>query len=219
MGADAVNSSFTWYFWPQHRLFSVLKDEFLTGRCRLRIDVETITVETDESESVAFQAARDYLAAVQRHLGITTGLITPEDFFARGGKTLLMSAASPTERRRTRPVTAKLREELAASDAALRRSYRYLQLAQDGDEIHILPTVYKAVETIENVFGGEKAAGNALGVLSEIKAVKRMANEDSNDQRHPPSDPSGTVEPVDPGEGLKLARRIVTAYEDYLLSA
>jgi hypothetical protein len=74
------------------------------------------------------------------------------------------------------------------------------------------------IETIENALGGEAHAGETLGVLREIKALKKAANEPTGDERHAPKDPASTPHPADLGQAWENTRAVVRAYERFLLN-
>src|SRR5262249_8308700 len=137
------------------------------------------------------------------------------------GVALMGRSATREDRERTyRSVDAARNEVLADTDPALRRVYDYLRKAQEKDgrlSDNAIYEVYKAIETIENALGGEAKAGQILGCLQEIKAVKRAANERTGDERHAPADPAAAPPRADIGRALENTLAVVRAYEAYLM--
>jgi len=74
--------------------------------------------------------------------------------------------------------------------------------------------LYKVVESIENKLGGEAAGIAALGVGTEWKAIKRLANESYRDARHAPK-PSDVIKKWTDAEIKKCfadTEKVVAAY-------
>jgi hypothetical protein len=124
----------------------------------------------------------------------------------------------PVRKERVYQAVREVRNEmLAGADAALRRCYDYLQSARERGDDAIFD-LYKVVETIENVLGGQEKAGQILHALKEIKALKRAANEPTGDERHAPKDPASTPPPADLGQAWENTKTVVRAYEVYVAS-
>jgi hypothetical protein len=75
------------------------------------------------------------------------------------------------------------------------------------------------VETIEQFFGGEAKLGTSLGVKTQVKTLKRLANDNQHDERHAPAIPgSGSpLSATDRETAMSLGQQILRAYEAYLL--
>jgi hypothetical protein len=75
------------------------------------------------------------------------------------------------------------------------------------------------IETIEAEFGDdEKAAISALDAGGLFKRLKRLANEEKNDQRHAPAIP-GSAQPLDEkavAEAVEEAGRLLAKYETFV---
>ena len=70
------------------------------------------------------------------------------------------------------------------------------------------------IETIEDEYGGERQAGKALGLATEIKRLKRFANDRQHDHRHAPASPgnAAAITDAERGQTLEDARVILEAY-------
>jgi hypothetical protein len=204
-------------------------DEFVAGAFRIRLMGNFLELSFEGSGTPSPAAAREladrYLAALKHRLVAPLWLMTEEEFLARttppfGGMTAI--SASRADRERTHRAVNEARNELlAAADPALRRIYDYLRKAQEDDgrlDDNSIFYLYKAVETIEDALGGEAKAGQILGRLQEIKALKRAANERTGDERHAPLDPAATPPRADLGRALENTRAVVRAYEARLSS-
>ena len=166
--------------------------------------------------------AEKYVAVLQRHKITPLWLMTEEEAAARmtppfGGMMTVISA-SQADRERTYQAINEARNELLAD--ALRRVYDYLRKAQEedgrlGDDS--IFALYKAIETIENALGGEAKAGQILGCLPEIKALKRAANDRAGDERHAPADPAAAPSRADIGRAFENTLAVVRAYEAHLM--
>ncbi|SRR6266480_1834349 len=107
----------------------------------------------------------------------------------------------------------KARNELLTSeDEPLRRCYDHLQDAHErvhtaNDEAAY--DAYKAIEVLEERFGGERGAVAVLG--KTLKKAKIAANE----KRHIPK--KGRGQPTASAESVELTRQVIRKYERYLL--
>ncbi len=107
---------------------------------------------------------------------------------------------------------------LGSEDHTLRRCYDYIQDAREREKESLF-YLYKAIEAIEDKLGGERRAVELLSVGSDLKFVKRLANEPVRDERHAPKDADALQRPdrTDKAMARDCAIRILRAYEDYLL--
>jgi hypothetical protein len=92
----------------------------------------------------------------------------------------------------------------------LRRSYQYLESARKGlargqgaEYDAMMFNLYKAVEAIQHAMGGQQAVIDRLQVATELRSVKRLANQPDRDERHAP-EPGDILNPPTPAE-LALA--------------
>jgi hypothetical protein len=166
--------------------------------------------------------AEKYVAVLQRHKITPLWLMTEEEAAARmtppSGGMMTVISASQADRERTYQAINEARNELLAD--ALCRVYDYLRKAQEedgrlGDDS--IFALYKAIETIENALGGEAKAGQILGCLPEIKALKRAANDRAGDERHAPADPAAAPSRADIGRAFENTLAVVRAYEAHLM--
>lgn len=100
-----------------------------------------------------------------------------------------------------------------ADDQTFLRSLGYLQESLSKPE-ECLAKLSKAIEAVENYFGGERQAGRTLQMLDEIKYVKRLANEPLRDERHAPG-PNGEIVKIsdsERNEAIDLTRRFIAAF-------
>jgi hypothetical protein len=153
-----------------------------------------------------------------QHLPISVRLISEEEWLTYP----LVRGQTRIERKRIREAIGRARNELlTAADPALRRSYGYPQAARDvmrDGESSPMPDLYKVIETVENALGGESTAIKILGVGTELRAVKRGANEGNRDERHAPKDPLQTRAPAEHGRAFAETLVVMRAYEKYLRS-
>ena len=92
------------------------------------------------------------------------------------------------------------------------RAVRYYELATQGmpTPAKSLPHLYKAVETIEYRFGGEKQAADMLGVSGNtLKRIKRLANDPEFAIRHAPENTVSEMEAREFDSAVKDTARIV----------
>jgi len=78
------------------------------------------------------------------------------------------------------------------SDITAKQIVAYYDMARRQDDAALF-YLYKALESIENAYGGEAKGISALGLQSEWKLVKRVANASYGDIRHAPK----------PGDAMK----------------
>lgn len=213
---------FAWFLWPTYGELSGASDEFVAEGFRVRLMGNTLELSFEGSGAYSPESAKvlaEKYIAVLRKFGVSHLLITQEEFLARTAPpfgVMTVRSGSREDRDRVTRATREARSELLASaDPALRRCYNYLQSARKNDHGTIFD-LYKTIETIENALGGEERAGRILGVVEEIKALKRAANERAGDERHAPKDPASTPSPADLGQAWENTKAVVRAYEAYL---
>jgi hypothetical protein len=222
-----TDRTFKWWLWTLDPNY-MPSDEFMADGFRIRVGGGRMELFFEGSGAPSPADARavadKYVSALQRYLATPLRLMTDEEFSARTtppfGVTLMGRSATREDRERTYwAVNAARNEMLADSDPALRRVYDYLRKAQEKDgrfTNNAINEFYKAVETIENALGGEAKAGQILGCLQQIKALKRVANERTGDERHAPADPAATPPHVDIGGAYENTLPVVRAYEAHL---
>jgi hypothetical protein len=224
-----MTAPFTWYLGmlPPTQMPA---DEFVVGKLRLRLMGNSLEVSFEGTSTGSADAARAlaerYVEALRRRLVTPLWLQTEEEFLARtnppfGGMVQMISASREDCERTNRAVNEARNELLTNANPALGRAYDYLRRArQDSGMLHTgaMFDLYKAIETIANALGGEAEAGRILGVLKEIKTLKKAANEPTRDERHAPVDPAAPPAPADIGRALENTLVVVRAYEAYLTS-
>jgi hypothetical protein len=205
-----------------------IQDEYVIDGCRVRIGGNTIDVESGDKD-LAQKLVDRIDELLHRRLPGAYRVVTEEEFLshaASSGVGMPVGVLSwwwpgmtePVRKERIYQAVREIRHEmLAGADATLRRCYDYLQDARErGDDAIFY--LHKVVETIENALGGEARAGQTLGVLKEIKDLKRAANEPARDERHAPKDPASTPLRADLGQAWESTRAVVRAYEAYVAS-
>lgn len=202
-------------------------DEFVVDRFRLRLMGTYLTVEAKEAgdDDELFSAASDlayrYFAVLQKHVPALMNLLTVEEYAAilpPFSQCFGFAGATTAERKLLRDGVRLARGEMLFSgDPHLRRSYDYLEQARE-DEANCIFHLYKFVETLEDLFGGEAKLISALDVKVAVKTLKKLANDRQNDARHAPN-ASGEANRLS-GENQNLAtscaREIICAYEKNL---
>jgi hypothetical protein len=204
-------------------------DEFVADGFRIKLGGNYLELSFEGSGAPSADAAgalaQKYVGALQSSLGTPIQLMTDEQIKAHQALPPYVAmpighSATREDRERTfRAVDAARNKVLANADPALRRVYGYLRDAQGPDGVFqksATSDCYKAIETIENAFGGEAQAGQILGCLREIKAVKRAANDPTGDERHAPKDAAATPPRADIGQVFADTLAVVRAYEAYL---
>ena len=206
-------------------------DEFVVGDFRVRLEGNSLELLFEGSGTPspdnALALANRYVEALNRRLVPQLQLMTEEEFIARTTQLFPLRPVGETvaysreRRERTfRAVDEARNELLANADPALQRVYGYLRRAREQDgrfRENAILDLYKAVETIENALGGEAEAGQILGCLQAIKALKRVANERTADERHAPTDPAATPVRADIGRAFENTLAVVRPYEAYLM--
>jgi hypothetical protein len=193
------------------------------------VDVTDVTGDADEAE-IKDIAAR-YIAALGHQPGVFIArMADPREMaslppfgvqFVQKGP----HSSSTRERELHAQAIRFARQSMLGDITTLSRAYDYVQDAlakiENGIQIPDLPSIYKAIEVIENHFGGERETLNALRVdRDEYKDAKRLANQSDRDERHAPK-PSDTIKPVesrDRDRAVGVTRQLCAAFADYLLS-
>ena len=109
-----------------------------------------------------------------------------------------------------------------ADDPTFVRSFDYLHnallSARSAEAEGCLPQLSKAIEAIENYFGGEAQAGKTLQMLREIKYVKRLANLPFRDERHAPMPDDRIVKIIDSEKkkAIDITTGFIEAYLTYI---
>jgi hypothetical protein len=90
------------------------------------------------------------------------------------------------------------------------------RITQEGTSAaRIMQDLYKLIELLEHLYGGEHALPEALGVdLTRIKRVKRLANEEKYDLRHADSKETQAVRPPEVQDALEVGRDLVQRFLD-----
>jgi hypothetical protein len=216
----AEGKVFSWWFWPLHEVQGV-SDEFVAVAegFRIRLMGNSLKLSFEASGTCSPNSARTladtYVAILARHLATHLSLITEQEFAMRTEPPLghVNSAFSRSFRSRSegaRAVGETRNEMLGSTDRALRECYNYLQDAYGTS----LPEVaayaaYKAIEVLEDRFGSQTRAVDALGKL--VKEAKTAANQ----KRHIPK--KGQLQPKTSGEPVELTSQVIQRYERYLL--
>ena len=209
-------NTFKWILQPLYEPLAGASDEFLAGEFRIRLMGNSLEVTFEGTGPCSPEAARALAEKYIAALKMPVFLITEEEFLKRttppfGGVMRTLSINREGRRQAERAVREARNELLASANEALRRCYNYLQDAHErlytGEDAAY--AVYKAMEVLEERFGGEAKAIAALG--KTLKEAKKAANE----ERHIP-------EKVKPqanasGRSVGLAREVIRAYERYLL--
>jgi hypothetical protein len=216
----------SWYVYPNPPESIHIQDEYVIDGCRVRMGGNTIDVESGDKD-LAQKIVDGIVELLHRHLPGVYRAVAEEEFLRHTASDVGMPVGiqsrwprmtESVRKERVYQAVREVRNEmLAGADAALRRCYDYLQSARERGDDAIFD-LYKVVETIENVLGGEEKAGQILHALKEIKALKRAANEPTGDERHAPKDPASTPPPADLGQAWENTKTVVRAYEVYVAS-
>lgn len=214
------DTSFKWFLLTFPENFRTAHDEFLAEGFRIRLMGNMLEVSFEAQGTCSPDSARvlaeKYVGALGKRLLTVPVLITEAEWIARttppfqGYSTVLSDRED--QNRIVTAVSEARNELLASADEALRRCYNYLQDAHEHmneatDQTSV--SAYKALEELEQSFGGEAEAVAALG--KEFKVAKRVANQ--------PRHIEGKYElmPNPPASPLGLATNVIRSYERYLL--
>ena len=216
---------FSWVLYPHHEYLTHLWDEFVIGQFRLLVRGNSLQLNMEgfgkeDLEHEAHELARRYSHLLTKHLVIHVQVITKEDFagMPAAPQMITVRAAKQEDYERAHEAMRKARNELLKSeDLTLRRCYDYMQDARKLDQ-NLLSNLYKTVEAIQKQLGREKEAVQALSIRTELKFVKRLANDSKRDERHPPLSQDNVHRPEREEKLLALdyVNRIVRRYEEFL---
>jgi hypothetical protein len=216
----AESKVFSWWFWPLHEVQGV-SDEFVAVAEGFRIRLMGNSLElTFEASGIcspisARTLADTYVGILARHLATNLSLITEQEFTMRTEPPLghVNSAFSRSFRSRSegaRAVRETRNEMLVSTDMVLRECYNYLQDAYGNSVPEVAAhAAYKAIEVLEDRFGSQTKAVDALGKL--VKDAKRAANQ----KRHIPK--KDQLQPKIFGEPVELTNQVIKRYERHLL--
>jgi len=215
-----TRSTFNWMLWPLHGDLSGASDEFIAEGFRVRLMGNRLEVSFEASGTCSLEAARafaeQYIQVLGTRLVMAPALITEAEWLARTTPPFVGSETiSPTREDRSRVARAvrEARNELLASaDEALRQCYDYRQDAiQHVNTAEAAYAVYKAMEILDERFGGEQNAVAVLGTA--LKRAKRVANEQRHFKTMKRSTPKASADLVE------SADTAIRHYEQYLLAA
>ena len=218
-----MSKKFSWVLYPHHEYLAV-SDEFVVKGFRLHLQGNSLQVEIEQPANgeVGLEAralADRYARLLRMHLGIPLRVITLEEFGSMPAGMITVRSLARQDRERVYDAIRRARNDLLGSeDHTLRRCYEYIQDAREREKESLF-YLYKAIEAIEDKLGGERKTIEVLNVGSELKFVKRLANEPVKDERHAPKE-AGVIERLDRTARTRATEctiRIVRAYEDYLL--
>ena len=199
-------------------------DEFVVERFRLRLVGTWLTVEAElvsddaELRSAASALAYRYFAALRQHVRSLISLMTLEEYAAIAptfSQNIEVEGATTIERAILIDGLRLARHDmLVLSDPHLRQSYDYLEQARD-DESNRLFHLYKFIETLEDLFGGQKKLIMALNVKTAVETLKRLANDKQHDERHAPKVSGGASRLSGENKNLatNCAYEVLRAYE------
>jgi len=210
----------------QYHDLSALRDRFLVGRYNVCIRSGSLSVraiESGEDDSKQASLLANRYADVLISVGIPIfGLMTIEEFASGPAESVTVIGATDQHRKQLSRALRRARAELLESaDQHLRTAYDYLQDARE-DENHFSFHLYKFVETLESKYGAsESNLIKALDANTEVKFIKRLANEPVNDERHAPKVPGEgqSVSLEIRRKAIEYANRIMIAYERHLLAS
>lgn len=212
---------FEWVLWPGDLISSAF-DEFVCGGFRVQLMGQRLAIETvqprAEPRQEATELAERYTSALRRHTPTTLRLLTDQEVATMPPQFITVPVHSRVADL-SRGKRSARNEVIGEARPRLRRCYDYLQAAVEDQE-HMLSNLYKLIETVEGAFGGEADACKILKVTNDLKLVKRLANEDSHDERHAPDSPT-VVRRVGEHQrqaALESARKVLRAYENEVLS-
>jgi hypothetical protein len=216
----AEGKVFSWWFWPP-QAFQGMSDEFVVVaegfRIRLMGSSLELSVETSGTCSPisARTLADTYVGILARHLTTPLTLITEQEFSMRteppfGHPHNVFSGGYRSRSESARAVRETRNEMLASADMALRECYNYLQDAYGTSLPEVAASAaYKAIEVLEDRFGSQTKAVDALGKI--VKEAKTAANQKRHIPKRVQMQPKTSVEPVE------LTKQVIKRYERYLL--
>lgn len=216
-----TGKTFEWMLWPPDGHFSAAFDNFITSgfRVQLRGTVLDLAFEASGtcSQDSAEALAKKYVEALGKCLGMCPHLITKAEWLKRTTPPFGGMRTISTNREDRNYVARAVREArtalLAPEDETLRRCYDHLQEAREHmrllNEEGACVAAYKAIEVLEERFGGEGKAVDALG-----KALK-VAKTAANSKRHIPE--RVRLQPMVSVSAVELSADVIRNYERYVL--
>jgi hypothetical protein len=160
-----------------------LLDEFVVNGCRVRLIGASLLVEPLTALADPVLVAEEYISVLARWFPLLRRLIPADGMFVQP-VTVTGSSKQETDAHRARLQEAR-QLMVEPYHARLSKCYDYLQSAR-YDSDHALWHLYKMIEIFEDQFGGERNAIRVLGPV--LKDLKKLANENTRDERHAPKD-------------------------------
>jgi hypothetical protein len=214
----AAHNTFKWTIWSHENLQGA-SDEFVTKGFRVQLTGLTIELSFEGSGACSPDSAKSlaekYVETLAKHMATSLSLITEAEWLQRTappfGQMTTLYGYRESRDRVVNAVREARNDLLASEDKTLRGCYDYLQDARDRmytviDEAAY--DAYKAIELLEEEFGGERKAIAVLGKI--LKKAKTTANQ----KRHIPRKGQ---QPKASAESVELTRQVVRKYERYLL--
>lgn len=206
-----------------------MEDVFIEGPFRVTLRGTTLVVTIEGCPATIDVVNRGecldktYVDYLRRILSEPLQLLTEEEFCNLppwAGQNLAM-ATSASYQRSGHAATNRgqalrdARNSVISYDWPLKDCYEYMQDAAIAGE-RFFPEIYKMIETMENHLGGEARLLEKTGLADEIKFLKRIANEESRDERHAPKGPAPR-QPPSGDERVKahdFANRVLRKFEE-----
>jgi len=220
--ATAGGKVFTWWFWPNDTFQA--SDEFvMTADCfRIRLMGSIVELSYEGSGNPTPTSAREladkYAAILAKHLLVPVTLITNEEFATRTEPPFGYHNPALSRRYRNSDETAKAvrdarNEMLSSADKTLRECYDHMQDAfialRASHSQTAAYAVYKAIEVLEDSFGGEHKATGVIGDI--LKKAKTAANQERHIAKKVQNQPKTSDHPVG------LTQQVIRNYENHLL--
>jgi hypothetical protein len=203
-----------YFLWPSDDLAD-LWDEFVVRSCRVMLHGDRLVVEALSEKADAVTLATDYAAALRKRF-THFRLLTVQEFCALPARAIEMVGPTARERVNHRAHLREARQAIVAPyHQRLSQCYDYFQSAVEDPE-HALFHLYKLLESFEAEYGrSEGSVVTALG--PELKTLKRLANEPSNDERHAPTSAGGPKPLIDPYAALDVGRFLLRKFEEAVM--
>ena len=217
----APDKTLKWMLWSPPGIISGAFDEFIAEGFRVRLMGNMLEVSFEASDTWSPDSANalavKYVEALGKGLLMTPTLMTEAEWLQRttppfGGNTTIFSNQGDWSQV-ANAVREARNELLTAADVTLRRCYDCLSDAQVCMHAHknneAAYAAYKAIEVLENRFGGEGAAVKILG--KKLKQAKTAANKERHIAEKTLSQPKSSIGTVE------LTKQVIQKYERYLL--
>lgn len=192
------------------------QDQFVADGCRVRLLGPTLIVEALTTTANEEAVADAYLSSLKQQFPLMYAAS-----LGQLGQMLptVLTVKSPSKREME---VAQSRMKAARNSLvqpyspSLGRCYDYMQAAQEHPD-QALVSLYKMIEVMEDVIGsGEAGAVAVLG--SNLKELKRLANDPIGDQRHAPTERAGPSREVDPYGCLNGGEVLLRRFEDWVVA-